>query len=944
MVTFQEYEQQVAERRKSIEEAQARLAQPLAISTPQLLKSGGIQNQLSRQKQIESIKQSYGQDIQKALKEQQQYEQEVSTTRAEIRRQELIKGAYEDAFRDAQTGYSSLRGELPADYVKAYKEAREIADKNVEAQMYAGYKSQGVKPVYAGGKLTGFESLKTGFSYSPDQVQKLNIQPISSQQSIQQPDLRKLIESKYVLTPEIRATTPLYTRQETRMYEPIQLYEKVIEKGKIPTTRLYAKEEYGAERIATPLEEKYFTEQKKPEYYATTADKSLLGRGEEYIRQQRMESIRMGEAGSPIPGILSSGISTVKFGKSLVSLPKELVTKPVSTVTSFGYGLKETGREVISGELGTKLGRVLKEEPGFAIGYLGGEIAQAGVGAVTKKVGKGIITKVGAKKIPTEEVFAKEVLRGEETFPLTTSTESALKEFRTLGKEGDRYVVVTATTIKPEKVTTPKVGAAGSIGREDPGIYVAPKTRGSPYFTGITGETSKEYKLTLNPFKVYGKGAKPAVIEIEVAGIEKYPREIVKEPGFARVGEFLKSEKKPGIAYISKRSEIGQGELVPQKFVRTKVAEETMFRKKVIDVKPFVDTEKGTKEIEAIVFEELRRKPIKNTISRLKGYEKYTTLYGENLPVYRYSVSSLVGPMKKGEGIISKTKQKILKGQIASATERAEYLKKGVEVKYVSPYQAVSPVSYVASKLKPEKIVDIKDYQTSYIRSNKPSLSISYKKPESRYYNLPIVSSVGSYIKSAGSSLISTSRAVSKEYSKPKELSVGKSEIVSRPKPVSYYPKRTEYQRYSTTRYSEKIRTKLPRGELSKSTKQIFKPTSRGEGGIAYVPEVRRKGKFFAVGGPTTKGRALLLGATRVKETLAATFRIKPVKVRVALKEQEISYAPSKEVFRRPKSLKESQFTFVQKTGIAEGGISTGRLTTIGEKTEIKASRQRFLR
>ena len=105
---------------------------------------------------------------------------------------------------------------------------------------------------------------------------------------------------------------------------------------------------------------------------------------------------------------------------------------------------------------------------------------------------------------------------------------------------------------------------------------------------------------------------------------------------------------------------------------------------------------------------------------------------------------------------------------------------------------------------------------------------------------------------------------------------------------------------------------------------------------IAYIPEVKRKGKFVSVGRPTSKGGALRVGERVALTTLAATFRARPVTVGKPVR--ETTYTPSTKLFRAPKT--PAPLTYVQRKGVTEGApLTGGRLRTLGERRAIARTR-----
>ena len=94
-----------------------------------------------------------------------------------------------------------------------------------------------------------------------------------------------------------------------------------------------------------------------------------------------------------------------------------------------------------------------------------------------------------------------------------------------------------------------------------------------------------------------------------------------------------------------------------------------------------------------------------------------------------------------------------------------------------------------------------------------------------------------------------------------------------------------------------------------------------------FTAEVKRRGKWIPVGKTRTPGAAALVGRARVMQTLAASLRVLKDSIPVML--------PTTQFFRRGKV---DPFALVQKK-IAIGAYR-GRLTTPGERLEIKRARQ----
>jgi hypothetical protein len=104
----------------------------------------------------------------------------------------------------------------------------------------------------------------------------------------------------------------------------------------------------------------------------------------------------------------------------------------------------------------------------------------------------------------------------------------------------------------------------------------------------------------------------------------------------------------------------------------------------------------------------------------------------------------------------------------------------------------------------------------------------------------------------------------------------------------------------------------------------------------AFNVFVKRKGKFQMVGKRLPFGKASQLGSSKVRGTLAATFKLEEAGTTNL---QDIKFAPSSKVFRnfriQGKERISTPYVFIQKTS-REGGLSSGRLSSRGELSEIR--------
>ena len=168
----------------------------------------------------------------------------------------------------------------------------------------------------------------------------------------------------------------------------------------------------------------------------------------------------------------------------------------------------------------------------------------------------------GKPEVDPEDVFSKQVTEGGETLPKAKSAQEAVEQFQKTDS---------VSTASPSKIEgdTAGGGRKGSVGLEDPGIYVTPKGEASPYFLRTSGY-AKRKKFTLNPKKIYesakAKFQTPTVTELKTTGVVEPSQKALDTPGFSGVRKQQEELVGRGKAQITKRSKIGQGEAKRQQF------------------------------------------------------------------------------------------------------------------------------------------------------------------------------------------------------------------------------------------------------------------------------------------------------------------------------------------------------------------------------------------
>jgi hypothetical protein len=236
-----------------------------------------------------------------------------------------------------------------------------------------------------------------------------------------------------------------------------------------------------------------------------------LERGTETLRTKRLR----GEI-TPIEEVKSFGlgVGTSFIGTGLFI--KSLVIAPIETTKAFGKGVVGAGKKVVTGEGFPRVGLIIEEDPAFALGFIGGEIAQfKSVGAVQKGVVKttDFVRTKGLTELPKEKIIAKEFFQGQ-TFPQIRKGQTAgelLKEFKPILPGEVKPAGFTASPKPFKKITT-----AGRGTSELPGVFQAPRV--SPRFLRLASEEKKVF--TLN---ILGETLRPSITRITPTKVSLVP-------------------------------------------------------------------------------------------------------------------------------------------------------------------------------------------------------------------------------------------------------------------------------------------------------------------------------------------------------------------------------------------------------------------------------------
>lgn len=315
------------------------------------------------------------------------------------------------------------------------------------------------------------------------------------------------------------------------------------------------------------------------------------------------------------------------------------------------------------------LRRSTYENPEIIFGKVAGQLyAPEAYGFIAGKA-KDVYVKFGSEKIAPELEISNEVLYKKDKWPRAKDITSAIKEFKKNTYIEEGKITTEVVTASPQKIKGEKVGAGehALIGIEDPGIYVTPKGRASPYFLRI--EKQREYSAEVSPLEALENAsdssfAIPTITTFKAGRVRQLPREIISKPGWKSIIEYYKEIGPQRDVFITKRSELGLGNVKRQNFY---------------DLTGKYRPERGTTELEAVIPLESKFKQIRpnSFIGKIKGFDKYTTYNGRNIALREAIV------LGKEEGILLAKEESLIGGRsiiegrkIARETEYAYSLKK----------------------------------------------------------------------------------------------------------------------------------------------------------------------------------------------------------------------------------------------------------------------------
>jgi len=555
-----------------------------------------------------------------------------------------------------------------------------------------------------------------------------------------------------------------------------------------------------------------------------------------------------------IPAIKQVGLGVATSVVGTVLFSTQLFSKPLATAKALGQGAISLGQKAITGQplLSESVVQTIKQEPFFAAGFIAGEVLTAkGTEAFIKEAGafaKKTYIRTGSEFVEPKKVFDPKVVSGESKFPTTRSTKDSIRQF----EEADN-IVQTSGSSKIKGGESGVGGWASQQGLQDPGIYVTPKGLGSPHFLGIEKEATKT-AYTLNPFKTKLFNPIATVTEFQTKGVGYLPRRVVAKPGFKAVREFQEAQAGSGRAFITRRSEIGQGEILAGVNPEAQALKKTLSDPKELrGVDMFA---KGTTELEAVIPSKQKfiYKP-ESFMGKIKGFDRYTTFEGELVAIRK---AELVYDKPSVKTSFLDETRPLSSKQIQKESYSLSKLKS--DVKYKNPYSELKTVSKGSYTSSTTSKTSSNGLSSSETRASSYAPSSTFKPYSSE--STPKLSTT-SYIPGSSSKPRPSKPYPSKPYpfkphpSKPHP---------SKPHPSKPHPSKPIYTPNYGTSYSKII---------PKEKKPILlKPKVKKKNKDKLFVQVRKKGKWETIAVAKGMTQAMRIGTSKVGTTASASMRV----------------------------------------------------------------------
>ena len=560
-----------------------------------------------------------------------------------------------------------------------------------------------------------------------------------------------------------------------------------------------------------------------------------VGRVEDLLSKQR-ETIRTQTERSGGAFTFKQAATTIGIGAATSVIGtgrffKNLVTRPVQTTVGAAKGVYTLGKQVVSGAGVPALG-VLKSEPFFAFGYIGGEIAGAkGAGAVAKAGSKAFSftrTVLSPRYKPVTTIDDVKVIQATKDVKIelaggTASTAEPISQQAKLA--GQEVTAVSAQrnlfgTVK-RKITVDKPKPTASSPELERSFFADPRSRVRQSRLGLEKKPSASLQDVLSGNVQYGS-TKPQILFFEGVRVEKFPANLGRIEAKLKTGQTLSpveaaqlekwqmtpsGQFKP-VGFVGLESEIT---LAPGEIIKgTKVGPTILQGKRVEIFRSEITT--GSKRLQELTKKTTRTVKEEAELSRLMSKETggLSSRPVSSAPVIS-PAGSLTGAVSLGSGSVDPTSKPLS----------------------VTPVISPSVIPYTPPKYDPGR-------RGGGSRSKPSPVTPSQIVPS------PVVPSP---------------RVPSPRVPSPISP-VPRSPVPTSPRPNPWSPVPT----------SPRPNPRTPSPVIPKLAPKPFQ-RQRSSGGIFSV-QVRREGTFQTIGSGLSSLQAFRLGKRVVSNTAAASFRV----------------------------------------------------------------------
>ncbi len=738
------------------------------------------------------------------------------------------------------------------------------------------------KVVVVGGRAFDPET-GGAIGYRPGETRRGPTAPPSLQEQIQAEQEQRTVK-------EIRAET---VREVTR--------QQVLEKGLSPAAQRRFFERATAEELiearvgAKKLEElkKEVGLKKQQEVFVSEIREAkkpegVLEKVKGFISEQRAEA-KVKKDGEMLRQFKQVPLGALAVGVGTAEFAKQAITEPRRTVSETILGIKGVGKRLLTGKGFPEIGRVLRQEPGFALGFVGGEIvASKGLGIIGKVAGK--FAKVAGAKISPKftqlkagKIVVPSGIKGRKPVQIKvagavkTIGEPIPKQLRLAGKQID---AVTAARdlfgrIIKRKIPIKKPLPTPKASPLERGLFADPYGRVRVSRLGIKQRV--EAKLVdILAGDVTIKQPRPQIVLFERVKVSKFPKSLRGVVEKLKAGKTLSIKER---ADLIKFQTTPTGEFKPLGFISREPEVllspgEIIRRKKTLGVTlidsqrvPIISAEivKATEKTKGLLKKAregvISADELKILVKRLKKETKLEITSRELLsqPILPLSkITTDVGLLTSQLKV--KPSPRVTPSPFVSPTPSLQPSPRPAPVS-----QFVSPTPSPRPRVTPSPFVS----PTPYPRPPKPRPPIPSPRPQ------------------------------------PKPRVTPSPFVGPTPRPQ---PTPTPF---------------IPTEGAPKKIEEIIKKLKKTQ---AFQLFVKTKGVDLLVAEKLPKGKALQLGAKITRRTLAATFYLKPKGV---TRIKDIPFVPSPKVFREYKIRKGLKvFTplrFIQRRGKRLGAISEVR-------------------